>query len=167
MAIKNPRPKFIIFLLGDRPMSDPGHGRPVDALDKVCKSYKNCLKCTRMIHGDLCISEFISYLLEFTNGEPVCGDQAGTCQRALCECDAKFAREHAGQTGVFDIKYHKFYSTTWDPVNDDAACPRGGGGVRDPQCCTPKDGTGPALLYNAAIKDCCSDGRVVNHGSLC
>lgn len=148
-------------------MSDPGHGRPVDALDKVCKSYKNCLKCTRMIHGDLCISEFISYTLEYTNGEPVCGDQAGTCKRALCECDAEFAREHAGQTGVFDVKYHKFYSTTWDPVNDDAACPRGGGGVRDPQCCTPKDGTGPALLYNAVIKDCCSDGRVVNHGSLC
>ena len=54
--------------------------------------------------------------------------------------------------------------TTWDPVNDDAACPRGGGRVRDPQGCTPEDGTSPVLLYNAA---CCCDGRVGNHVSLC
>merc|ERR1719270_824772 len=47
-----------------------------------------------------------------------------TCKRALCECDAKFAREHVGQTGVFDEKYHMFWSTNnggtmWDPANDD------------------------------------------------
>ena len=28
------------LILGDRPMSDPGHGPPVDALDSVCKQYK-------------------------------------------------------------------------------------------------------------------------------
>ena len=28
------------LILGDRPMSDPGHGRPVDALDMICKQYK-------------------------------------------------------------------------------------------------------------------------------
>lgn len=28
------------LILGDRPMSDPGFGRPVDKLDGVCKAYK-------------------------------------------------------------------------------------------------------------------------------
>ena len=28
------------LVLGDRPMSDPGHGAPVDSLDTVCKKYK-------------------------------------------------------------------------------------------------------------------------------
>ena len=28
------------LVLGDRPMSDPGHGAPIDALDTVCKKYK-------------------------------------------------------------------------------------------------------------------------------
>ena len=35
------------LILGDRPMSDPGHGKPVDELDTVCKAYKDCLKCAR------------------------------------------------------------------------------------------------------------------------
>ena len=28
------------LILGDRPMSDPGLGKPVDELDVVCKAYK-------------------------------------------------------------------------------------------------------------------------------
>lgn len=35
------------LILGDRPMSDPGHGLPVDALDSVCKAYKDCVKCAK------------------------------------------------------------------------------------------------------------------------
>ena len=47
------------LILGDRPMSDPGHGPPVDALDSVCKRYKDCVKCAKMTHGDMCIGEFV------------------------------------------------------------------------------------------------------------
>ena len=36
------------LILGDRPMSDPGHGLPVDALDSVCKAYKDCVKCAKV-----------------------------------------------------------------------------------------------------------------------
>ena len=161
-----------VFSLGDRPMSDPGHGPPVDALDTVCKAYKDCLKCARMEHGDSCIGEFTRYRFGYTNGEPVCKNRANTCERALCECDAKFAREHVAQTGVFDEKYHMFWSTNnggamWDPANDNSACPRGGSGPHQPECCAPADGTGPAVLYNAATKACCNDGRVVTDASQC
>jgi len=49
------------LMLGDRPMSDPGHGPPVDALDKVCKAYKDCLKCARQNHDETCLNEMVRY----------------------------------------------------------------------------------------------------------
>ena len=68
--MEKPKPLF----LGDRPMSDMGHGRPVDALDTVCKAYKECLKCARMKHGDTCIGEFYKYKYGFNNGDVKCND---------------------------------------------------------------------------------------------
>ena len=93
-------------------MSDPGHGPPVDALDTVCKAYKDCLKCARMTHGDTCIGEFVQYRYGIRNGDIQCRDGVDSCDRALCECDAKFAREHVGAKDVFTEKYHMFWSTS-------------------------------------------------------
>ena len=83
------------LILGDRPMSDPGHGKPVDELDTVCKAYKDCVKCVQMEYGDQCIGEFKKYRygLNANKGEVQCRDRAGTCERALCECDAQFGRQ--------------------------------------------------------------------------
>merc|ERR1719411_1607657 len=89
------------LILGDRPMSDPGHGRPVDALDTVCKAYKDCLKCARMTHGDTCIGEFVQYRYGYRQGEVACRDPANSCDRALCECDAQFAKAHNAVKDVF------------------------------------------------------------------
>ena len=36
-------------VLGDRPMSDPGFGPPVDELDTVCKAYKVGLQTFSLI----------------------------------------------------------------------------------------------------------------------
>ena len=33
------------LLTGDRPMTQAGHGQPIDDLDGVCKKFKNCLQC--------------------------------------------------------------------------------------------------------------------------
>ena len=50
--------------VGDRAMSDPGYGKPVDDLDAVCKKYKDCVKCAKQEFGEMCIGEFVrvSYL---------------------------------------------------------------------------------------------------------
>ena len=48
-------------ILGDRPMSDPGYGPPVDRLDSVCKQYKDCNKCARERFGESCIGELVQY----------------------------------------------------------------------------------------------------------
>merc|ERR1712147_266240 len=107
------------LVLGDRPMSDPGKGAPVDALDTTCKKYKDCLKRARMNHGDVCIGEFHQYGMRITKaGEVVCRDDAGSCNRALCECDAMFAREHVNSVASYTDDYNMFYSQTgWDPMD--------------------------------------------------
>ena len=147
------------FCVGDRPMSDPGHGPPIDALDKVCKAYKDCLKCARMQYGESCIGEFHAYEFGRKRKEMVCRDnpadgQLQACRRKLCECDAQFARNHVGQAHVFDPDYHLFWSTLpngWEPKDN---CPRGGGGPYTPECCgTP---TTPDILFNGATRQCCA-----------
>jgi len=79
------------LMLGDRPMSDMGKGAPMDALDSVCRAYKECQKCARQQFGDMCIGEFVRYDQRFRNGDSECTDDANTCGRALCECDRKFS----------------------------------------------------------------------------
>lgn len=146
------------LVLGDRPMSDPGKGAPVDALDTTCKKYKDCLKCARMNHGDVCIGEFHQYGMRITKaGEVVCRDDAGSCNRALCECDAMFAREHVNSVASYTDDYNMFYSQTgWDPEDQCVS----GGGSTDPQCCGLPDG--PYTLFNGnnPNKKCCADGTV-------
>jgi len=142
------------LILGDRPMSDPGHGPPVDALDTVCKAYKDCQKCARATHGDTCIGEFVKYKYGQANGDKFCKDTAGSCGRNLCECDLQFAKAHVAQVHVFNTDYHLFWTTMpngWDPEDN---CPRSGSGPYDPQCCGNPDG--PYVLYNAASKSCCA-----------
>ena len=87
--------------LGDRPLSDPGKGQPVDELDTVCQKFKQCAKCAKEEFGESCISEMVSSV-SFTSRHLLikiryglrgrkCTDAAGTCARALCECDLSFA----------------------------------------------------------------------------
>lgn len=79
-------------ILGDRPMSDPGYGPPVDPLDKVCKAYKDCVLCAKREFGQECIGEFVKYKFGYDQSGPVCKNKPNTCDRALCECDRMFAR---------------------------------------------------------------------------
>ena len=146
------------LILGDRPMSDPGHGPPIDPLDTVCKAYKDCQKCARDAYGSSCIGEFVAYNYGVENGHMTCSDTPGSCDRAICECDLKFAQDHVTQTHVFDADFHYFWSTVPGGWNPEESCPRGGGGgIRDMQCCGNDDG--PFVRYNAVNHACC-DGEV-------
>ena len=68
------------------------------------------------------------------NGEAMCRNDEGTCERALCECDAMFAREHVAASSVYTDDNHMFYSKTgWNPEEECIA----GGGSTDPKCLHP------------------------------
>lgn len=74
------------------PLSGPSHGFPIDPLDALCKSYKECLKCALKQHGNHCAPGLI-YQFEFDDGQVICQDGADTCERLLCRCDAVFAEQ--------------------------------------------------------------------------
>merc|ERR1711953_334 len=153
------------LILGDRPMSDPGHGPPIDELDSVCKQYKDCQKCARMRHGEFCIGEFVEYGLRWNrnSGAPVCKDAEGSCGRALCECDRQFAINHVAKKDVFNIDYHMFWTTTGFDSN--IQCVSTPGPKPDPQCCN--NPAGPYTLYNANTKQCCDNYEVKPNSDTC
>jgi len=147
------------LILGDRPMSDPGLGRPVDSLDMICKQYKDCQKCVKREYGDQCIGEFVKYDWRKVRGQPVCTNEPGTCERNLCECDLDFARKMPAHYEVFDIKYHLFWSPEdWQP---EGQCEKGTG-LNEPECCGPPEG--PLVIFNSLHKQCCPDYSIKPNG---
>jgi len=170
------------FLLGDRPMSEMGSGKPKDALDNKCKIYKDCQKCVRENHGDTCIGEMIKYIWKWSSKLNTfeSTNAAGSCQRELFECDKAFVYDTFATKDVFETEYHAFWSTQnggqgfdhEDPAN----CPSGGnspvahsccGGHNQPwfwmaenknQCCASEDGeTGNVVSVN----DSCQHGSFI------
>ena len=68
--------------LGDRPMSEMGHGHPVDELDRSCRSYKECQKCVREKQGETCIAELRKYKWNPVGTDAFSTENAGTCERS-------------------------------------------------------------------------------------
>jgi len=144
------------LILGDRPMSDPGYGRPVDKLDNVCKAYKDCQKCVQMKFGPQCVGELVRYKWKKTRKNEIqCTNEPNTCERALCECDNKYTSEIPAARDVFDDKYHMFWGN-WDYTDADN-CVRTPG-ISEPECCGADDG--PMVLFNSLNKECCLDKTV-------
>ena len=82
----------------------------------------------------MCIGEFVKYKFSINkSGNARCKSDAGSCERALCECDRQFAIDHAAATGVYTDDFHAFWAPNgWDP---EGQCMKGGNGQNDPQCC--------------------------------
>merc|ERR1712127_590231 len=75
------------FLGSDRPVTNPGVGPAVDALDRTCKNFKTCLACAREKYASTCISELQEYgFPSEASGFVQCTDPSDSCKRAICEC---------------------------------------------------------------------------------
>ncbi|CBY18344.1 unnamed protein product [Oikopleura dioica] len=78
---------FCNFAYGTEPYSQDSLGNtPIDEIDATCKHLKDCLQCARAEFGTSCTTE--QTLFQHDSG--FCLDQAGTCERAICECHAQF-----------------------------------------------------------------------------
>jgi len=99
---------------GDRPLTQAGWGQAIDSVDTVCKAYKDCQKCVEAEHGGDCIGENITYNYSFSSNQSnkaQCTDPAGSCKRALCECDSTFAFNQAGSvTAEYNPGYSHFFA---------------------------------------------------------
>jgi len=154
------------LMLGDRPMSDMGHGRPVDALDNKCKAYKDCQKCVRENHGDECIGEFVRYTYRFAGKRNVfeSKNDPGSCERELFECDYQFVKDTFENRNVFNEDYHLF----WGSFDSDESCVAGGNVPVDHKCCGGH--TGPWYWMNEVQNQCCAEGqggRVIGINDQC
>lgn len=123
------------FMVGDRPMTEMGHGIPVDNLDSSCRQWKECQMCVRQNHGDECIGEFVKYTWKYNakKGFQILNDQ-GTCARELGECDKKFVLDTFNNKGVYDEKNNYFYGG-FDRHDRDQSCPPANGAVVVHECC--------------------------------
>jgi len=159
------------LLMGDRPMSSRGEGAPVDALDTVCRAYKDCQQCARMIYGDQCIGEFTRYRFKrivLSNGQEdvECKSKPDTCEQALCQCDKQFARDHGPATASFNIAYHAFWGGFDSSTQCNPAHP--GRNVGDQKmCCRNFDKSGVFTMYKPNTHHCCDSGKVHLHGDMC
>ena len=96
------------MLVGDRPMSQPGFGNPLDDVDATCKNYRSCQECVTAKYGPSCVGEFTDYSWSTTSA--TCSDAPGTCARALCECDAQFAQAHSAKSDLYNQDFSHVFS---------------------------------------------------------
>lgn len=73
-----------------------GQGRPKDDVDRTCKRLYNCHKCNFVNSVGLCAPDATQYKVRGYESAPgvrvlTCGDEEGSCERNLCECDLAFA----------------------------------------------------------------------------
>ena len=150
------------FILGDRPMSEMGHGRPVDALDNKCKAYKDCQKCVRDKHGDQCIGEFVRYSWRWNSKQAdfQSTNAAGSCERELFECDVQFVKDTYAQKDVFNNDNHAFWSTTGFDREEDSSCPSGGSTPVAHECCGGIDG--PWYWIGLTKNKCCNQSETTS-----
>jgi len=154
------------FILGDRPMSKMGKGKPVDGLDNKCKAYKDCQKCVREKHGDQCIGEFVRYTWKFATKSDafISRNAAGTCERELFECDLQFVKDTFAQKEQFSNDYHAFWSETGFDREEESSCPSGGNTPVEHECC---GGDTKPYFWIGLNKSKCCDGNVVGANDQC
>lgn len=136
------------LLLGDP--SESGHGAPIDSLDSACQMWKNCQKCTREEHGDLCVGETVKYTWKFSwkSGTMAIMNPPGTCARSIGECDLKLVHDTFNFKDQYDEANSHFYGSF--DKNDN--CIAGNGGARPAVAGNELATAGKSL---AAKKVCC------------
>lgn len=162
------------FILGDRAMSEMGHGAPKDALDTKCKAYKDCQKCVREKYGDECIGEAVRYTWKWSskNNRLETKNGINTCEHELFNCDAKLAADTFAAREVWNQDWHGFWSELpggFDNREPDH-CPTNGGNPVDHECC---GGATKPFLWVAVgpgHNQCCADpagGIVKDYNDQC
>ena len=140
-------------------MTTGGYGPPLDALDGVCKKYKDCVQCAHKEFGEQCFGEIVRYRFKMEDHNVQCLNDQNSCERSLCECDRAFAQDHVNTKDAFNEDWHLFWSTLpggFEPKDD---CQSGGhGSTSHPECCRNPSGT--SSIYNPNMSQCC-DGHII------
>lgn len=109
------------MMLGDRPLLETTFGPPVDELDATCKKLKECYRCVLTEFGGTCTPENRIYDF-FVRGQDVLpGNRAGSCERAIFECDHHYAKQLTSTISHFDMRFN-FFVSGFDPISEPSIC---------------------------------------------
>jgi hypothetical protein len=171
----------------DRGMSSMGHGKPVDAMDRICKEYKECQKCAFEAHpsdnsgssgeglGQYgCIGEFVKYNWKKIGRQThpnypmikiVDNGSNNGCMSDLMMCDRQFAIKSVAEmlAETYDQNFSSIFSN-FDPDSNEFCPKTGGSGSRE--CCGGWEAAqAPWVLYNTN-KNTCDAGTIRTFGDL-
>jgi hypothetical protein len=106
-------------------------GPHVDALDRSCQKYKECLRCVAQELGPHCNPDQTTFTFKINSKNRVVPkDEVGSCERALFECGHQYAKESSMAANEFDPAYHLYRG--FDPISEPELCrsgPISGAGV--------------------------------------
>jgi len=165
--------------LTGNPMSEIGKGKPIDALDTACHSYKVCLSCAASQFGETCTNDAVSYrwVYKRRNKSIYTKEDENSCEASLFNCDLAFAEQ------MFESReLSQSGSGQWfNGFDENESCTNlaaiGGGASSDSsassqgrfvavehQCC---GGNGnPFVKINPATQQCCS-GKAASVEGYC
>jgi hypothetical protein len=164
--------------LTGNPMSEIGKGKPIDALDTACHSYKVCLSCAASQFGETCTNDAVSYrwVYKRRNKSIYTKEDENSCEAALFSCDLAFAEQMFGSrelaqagSGQWFNGFDENESCTnlaaigGDDLSDSSAMSQGRFVAVEHQCC---GGNGnPFVKINPAKQQCCSGKAASNEVS--
>jgi hypothetical protein len=98
-----------------------GYGKPVDLIDRSCRSMSYCYECAQLDHGNECNTQEVNYrwhgsIDENGKKQVFCDDEPGTCEHSLCSCDKNLAEELA----LFEDKWNLHHHHKWGEFNRDS-----------------------------------------------
>lgn len=98
-----------------------GYGKPVDLIDRSCRSMSYCYECAQLDHGAECNTKEVNYRWHGSideNGKKkiFCDDEPGTCEYSLCSCDKNLAEELALNEDKWNLHHHH----KWGEFNRDS-----------------------------------------------
>lgn len=98
-----------------------GYGKPVDVIDRSCRSMSYCYECAQLDHGAECNTQEVNYrwhgsIDENGKKQVFCDDEPGTCEHSLCSCDKNLAEELA----LYEDKWNLHHHHKWGEFNRDS-----------------------------------------------
>jgi hypothetical protein len=100
-----------------------GYGEPVDDIDRSCRSMSRCYECAKIDFGKECNTELLNYrwhgFLDTDGHKTIqCDDEAGSCERTICDCDKRLAEDLRENERVWDLHNHQ----KWGEFNREFKC---------------------------------------------
>ena len=72
----------------------PGHGAPIDDIDRICHEFKTCTTCLEYDTCNVPETVYEWQIIKEDEGKNLfCADSAGSCQRNLCHCEVNLVQQ--------------------------------------------------------------------------